>query len=333
MANILLTQSCVRSCPYCFARKHMEDSPPQDVLHWEDLLYLADLLETSHERNASLLGGEPTLHPSFVDFVIYLLERDFHVTVFTSGLLSERRLEEAERCLRGVSPERLSFVVNVNDPGICTAAEIAKLDRFLESLAPHCSLGFNMYRADFDLAFLMELINAHGLRRHLRLGLAHPIPGEANACIAPEDLPRAAARLLEFLPRLRRLRITIGFDCGLPLCLFTAEQLGALHVATHANVHNSCGPAIDIGPDMTVWSCFPLSGFHRKSVFEFDSIPQIREYYEGLHRQVRAEAGGLFAACDTCEHRETGLCQGGCLAHVLGRMRSEPRVRAEVVYS
>ena len=42
MPNILLTQKCIRSCPYCFARKHMHDSPPDDILKWEDLIYIVD---------------------------------------------------------------------------------------------------------------------------------------------------------------------------------------------------------------------------------------------------------------------------------------------------
>lgn len=28
MPNILLTQRCVRSCPYCFAKKHMGGADP-----------------------------------------------------------------------------------------------------------------------------------------------------------------------------------------------------------------------------------------------------------------------------------------------------------------
>ncbi len=333
MANILLTQSCVRSCPYCFARKHMDDAAPHDVLRWDDLLYLADLLETSHERNVSLLGGEPTLHPQFVDFVLYLMHRDFHVTVFTSGLLAERRLQELDRYLKDAPRERLSYVVNVNDPAICTSAQLAQLERFLALSGRLCSLGFNIYRTDFDLAFLAELINRHGVQRHIRLGLAHPIPGENNACIKPAELRHAAARLLEFVPLLRRLRITIGFDCGLPLCLFSEAELGALYVVARGNVHCGCGPAIDIGPDMRVWSCFPLSGFQKCSVFDFNSIAEIREHYERLHRAIREEAGGLFDECDTCDHRQTGLCQGGCLAHLLNRFRAEPRVRVDAVYA
>ena len=47
MANILLTEKCVRSCPYCFAKKHMADAPDNTALKWDDLIYLTDLFVAS----------------------------------------------------------------------------------------------------------------------------------------------------------------------------------------------------------------------------------------------------------------------------------------------
>ena len=45
----------------------MSESSPDDVLSWENLIYLADFLEASDEHNFRILGGEPTLHPRQVD--------------------------------------------------------------------------------------------------------------------------------------------------------------------------------------------------------------------------------------------------------------------------
>ena len=73
MANLLLTQQCVRptrtvprsTCPGAF---------PDDMLGWEDLVYLRDLVQLSGEEKISLLGGEPTLpSPSSSTLVLYLL--------------------------------------------------------------------------------------------------------------------------------------------------------------------------------------------------------------------------------------------------------------------
>ena len=73
MANILLTEKCVRSCPYCFAKEHMDGAESDRTITWDNLIYIADLLEISREPHVSLLAGEPTLHPDFIDFVLYLL--------------------------------------------------------------------------------------------------------------------------------------------------------------------------------------------------------------------------------------------------------------------
>ena len=327
VANILLTQKCIRSCPYCFAEKHMADSPPEDVLSWENLIYIIDLMEVSGERAVSLLGGEPTLHPRFVDYVIYLLERQFHVNVFTSGVMSDRMSSEIEHALSGVDPSRLSFVCNVNNPAGVPFSEQESVKRFLRTVGHLTTPGFNLYRRDFDLDFIFQYINDFGMNRHIRLGLAHPIPGRKNAFVQIDDMHKLVDRLVSYLPKFRRLRIKPGFDCGMPMCIFTDVQLGQLFRVFGGHLSFGCGPAIDIGPDMSVWSCFPLSSFHRRSLYEFDSFRDIIRFYEDLHTKVRVEAGGIFEKCDDCSYREDQLCSGGCLAHTLSHFQNEAPVR------
>ena len=310
----------------------MNDPSPDGSLTWENFLYVIDFLESSHERHISLLGGEPTLNPHFVDFVAYLIARQFHVSVFTSGIMSTPVLDDAWKHLRDVAPDQLSFVVNVNQPDISSDKETERLERFLELFGHHSSLGYNIYRPDFDLAVLFDYINRYGTRRHLRIGLAHPIPGEHNRCLASHELKHMAQRLMQFVPNLDQFHITIGFDCGMPLCLFSDEQLGILYRISQGNLHFNCGPAIDIGPDLTVWSCFPLSGFRRRSLYDFNSLQDIRQFYERLHKLVRQESGGVRLECDTCRHRESGLCEGGCIAHLVDRFHTEAPVRITEVY-
>jgi molybdenum cofactor biosynthesis enzyme MoaA len=56
MANILLTEKCVRACPYCFAKEYLKESK-ENLLSWENLIYITDLFEISNEKHLSLLGG------------------------------------------------------------------------------------------------------------------------------------------------------------------------------------------------------------------------------------------------------------------------------------
>jgi radical SAM protein with 4Fe4S-binding SPASM domain len=327
MANILLTQKCVRSCPYCFAKKHMADAEPDDTLTWDNLIYITDLLEHSHEMGISLLGGEPTLHPHFVDIVLYLLERNFHVNVFTSGIMSEKMFSEMERNLSAIPPDRLSFVCNVNDPEKTSFSELETVRRFLKAFGHLTTAGFNIYKPDFKFEFLFQYINEFGLHRHLRLGLAHPIPGKQNMYVPIDKMPQMAEHLISYLPQLERMKVKAGFDCGFPLCIFSEEQVGKLYMHNKGHLSFGCGPAVDIGPDMTVWGCFPLSNIHKKSLFDFDSMQDIRRFYLEIHQKVRIEVAGIYEKCDECLYREEGLCMGGCLAHSYNHFMKEPEVR------
>jgi len=332
VANLLLTERCVRACPYCFAKEQMADTNPSDMLPWENLLYVADFFQLSDEKHISLLGGEPTLHPHFVDFVLYLLRRRFHVTVFTSGIVRDAMLDEMQESLAGVNPEQFSMVCNLNEPALTTPKQTVRLRKFLSVLGHLVSPGFNIYKPDFDLEFLFELINQFGLRRSLRLGLAHPIPQQPNEHLRLDDLAAMAERLLSYVPLFREYKVAPGLDCGFPLCIFSDQQLGLLYRVNKNGLTFGCGPAIDIGPDLSVWPCFPLSRFHRRSLYEFNHLREIGQYYQEIHRKVRIEEGGIFRKCDDCPERETGMCIGGCVSHGLSKFAQEPRVRLDEVY-
>lgn len=334
MPNVLLTQYCNRSCPYCFAKRHMSDTSPDDVLSWDDLIFLADLLEKSGEKRFGILGGEPTLHPQFNDYMLYLLDRGFHVNVFTNGIMSERKLSEAGRLFRDIPPDRLGFTCNLNDPE-STAAPMAELEavkRFLFVFGEKVVPGVNIYRKEFSLEYIFRYINEFGLQRQLRVGIAHPIVGKKNAFVKRSDIREAIARLFSYRDMFERFRVKPGLDCGFPLCLFEDDELAWLYRVTGGHSEFGCGPVIDVGPDMKVWSCFPLSAHNSRSLYEFNSLAEVHNFYKRIHKSIRTEVGGVFEECDNCVHRYDGVCGGGCLAHSLSRFLNEAPIRMEEVY-
>lgn len=333
MPNILLTQKCIRSCPYCFARKHMHDSPPDDILKWEDLIYIVDFFQSGGDNNISLLGGEPFLHPEIVDYILYIINRGLHVTVFTSGVVSERIMTDAIPKLEYVNPQMLSFVVNLNNPKETPFSENETIGRFLSTFARFCTLSINVYKLNFDYSYALNAINKYGLQRHIRLGLAHPIPGKKNMCIKPEQLRVMAKELMDYLPTFEAFDIHVGFDCGMPMCIFTDEEIGKLYKHTFGNVNFRCGAAIDIGPDLNVWACFPLSEYNKKSLLEFQNHAELCKFFEDFHNAVKIESGGIFEKCDYCEHRIKGLCSGGCLSHSLNKFINEEKIRNAQIYT
>jgi len=325
MANLLLTETCVRSCPYCFAKQYMKDADVMDALTWDNLIYVTDFLIASGERHISLLGGEPLIHPNLAEFIIYLNKRGIIVTVFTSGIMPESKFTLFAEKMFSFPDLNAAFVVNVNEPRFSKPSELDKVRKFLSTFAQRASLSFNIYRLDFDMAFLANYIIDYNLNRHIRLGLAHPIPGKKNTYISPEYFDKVKDKLLDYFAEFEKLHIDPGFDCGFPMCMFNDEELGRIFKYTVGQCAFQCGPAIDIGTDLSVWSCFPLSDFKKRSLLDFNDFAEVIDFYNTEIEKVRQEGGGIYPACATCLYRQKRLCSGGCLAHVLNRFSVERR--------
>lgn len=324
MANVLLTNKCVRNCPYCFAGKEMSQSSSKDYLSWENAIYLADFLRTSGQRRVSLLGGEPTLHPQFVDILLYFVERGFNVVVFTSGIMSKSKLDELKRHVAEPAVDRITFVCNLNNPEQTQApkSESERVHAFLEALGPWTMPGFTIYRSDFELGFLFDLVNRYGMRKKLRLGIAHPIPGVENESIRIEEIGQVIERICSYKSDFDASRVKLSFDCGFPLCRVTDEQLGWL-TRLSGPMDFKCGPAIDITPDMQVYGCFPLATVNRKSVFEFDSYQQIVDFYKKQQGEIRSGRAGIYDECDGCVHQSDGMCAGGGACQLVSRFADD----------
>jgi radical SAM protein with 4Fe4S-binding SPASM domain len=115
-----------------------------------------------------------------------------------------------------------------------------------------------------------------------------------------------------------RNRVAVGLDCGFPFCMFSAEQVGRL-VAARATFHWMCGPIVDIGPDLSVWPCFPLSHLRQRTLYEF---PRLAELIDWMKQQIgteRAGCEGIYLECDDCHFRGNQLCGGGCVSYSLLR--------------
>lgn len=290
-------------------------------MSWEDFMYAADFLALGGLNHISLLGGEPTLHPEFTELVRYLYERGFHSAVFTSGVLSATKLADLVSLLEKLEETqvRLNFICNVNHPSISPEQELERQYAFLAAVKSHACLSYNIYQPDFDLDFLADYIERFELKRHVRLGLAHPIYQAQNLFIAKEQMKTVADRLVAAYPLFSQREITLGMDCGFPMCMFDDNGLGKMYKLSTNGIAFHCGAAIDIGTSLDVWPCFPLSGYERRSLYDFSSFKELEDYERTVVEKIRETQKGIFPECAICPHRKANRCSGGCAAHVLSQ--------------
>ncbi len=316
MANISVTSTCNRNCSYCFTRDAFEfgsrDNPHMPLKVYERAL---DFLVHSGMDQARLLGGEPTLHPSFHHFIDLALERGLRVLVFSNGLMDEKILRHLEK----LPPERLTVLINTFLPEASSPDERNRQREVFLRLGGRVILGVNIYSPAVKPDFLVDLIEEFNLSRTIRLGLAHPCLTKDNQYLHSRYYETVGRSIASFMEWNQTENLNPEFDCGFVPCMFSEEALAAMGEAAE-NIGRRCNPILDILPDGSVVPCYPLAGLCSRSLSSRHEAEMLREEFRGILNAYRDV--GIFRECNSCSFRREGLCHGGCLAAAMKRLRN-----------
>ncbi|MHC1728253.1 MAG: radical SAM/SPASM domain-containing protein [Syntrophobacteraceae bacterium] len=312
--NLLMTTVCNRRCKYCFAMDKVDYRKLPSGNQYISLDNFNKALSYFIDSNEkiSLLGGEPTIHPQFPEIIKFLRDRQIPVNIFTNGIMPKPSLN----ALAATDPAQFHLTVNVNEPHENKKEEWRRILGLFEMLPDHVGLGFNIYNTDFDPGFIIDLCNEYKLTKTVRLGLAQPIINTANAFIDPSFYKVVGKKIVDLSEKADRHDISLGFDCGFVFCMFTESQIGRLTV-NNVRLKFVCGPAIDIGPDLSVWSCFPLSRIHNTRLEDYKSLKDIVKFYTSKLQPLFQN--GIYDKCARCKFLFRKQCHGGCAAHIYNK--------------
>lgn len=146
--------------------------------------------------------------------------------------------------------------------------------------------------------------------------------GFAENDFLPLDRYRKTGRTVARLAReCFKENILVGLDCGFTLSLFSEEEIGLL-VKQGEGFKAVCRPVIDVGPDLDIWHCFPLTEVLNMRMEFFNNRREMATYYNRLVLPYRGI--GSLPECQTCQHLRLGQCTGGCLAHAINSFNRKP---------
>ena len=263
------------------------------------------------------MGGEPTLHPQFIELVERARRAGFTIVVFSNGLMPERNLSY----LASLPIAECTVLVNVNDPAVVRDDTHVRQHAAVKRLGGRALLGFNIYRPDFQLDFLLPIIAETGCRPAIRLGMAQPCLSGANLYIHPRQYVAVGSKIATFARVAAKSGVTLEFDCGFVHCMFADQDQEALKVSK-ADVGWRCNPILDVDIDGQVIHCYPLSWLGDLSLTPETDAPTLRGAFEARTRPYRQ--AGVFQECSACAFKASGECPGGCLAVTMRRFRRTP---------
>jgi radical SAM protein with 4Fe4S-binding SPASM domain len=319
--NILLTNFCNQNCPYCFAKGKLtlEKAVSSDRITLEELRIIIDFLKQAKETRVGILGGEPTLHPEFEKAVTMIIKEGLGINLFTNGLMKEG----TARFLKEIDVKTCGVTLNINSPESYTKKEWLTINRTARMLQKHLFLGFNIYRLDSDMDFIVDFIKKYDLKKSIRLAIAIPIVGINNKYVELKDYPKVSEMIVNFIEKHRAAGVSFYFDCSFILCSFTDQQLGKL-VRLRTFPFSRCEQVIDVGPGLQLWRCFATSRLWNKKLTDFKELKEIHNFYNEKFKNLRQL--GAMRGCLGCEYLRLGYCSGGCLGHTLRSFKLEGRL-------
>lgn len=312
MANQIITNVCNANCGFCFAaesrtRSLKENRRQMDETEMRDWLAFTMAAGIKELR---LLGGEPTIHPRFADFVRIGCEAGCRITVFTNGVMPDPALE----ALAALDTESCTVVVNTN-------AAIRPEDRkrqfaALKRLGERVTPGMTLTSVDFTLTAPLALIDAFGLRKAIRIGIANPTWGGSNCSVPPSRYSAVGQTLFEQSFIAARWGVALEPDCGFVRCMFgmnfdKLNENGFKYVSR-------CAPVVDMCTGGMMLPCFGLSGLIRLDRRDY---PDAKAAFDRFTEALKPwHSFGIYPECTQCRFFETEECCGGCLSARLRRL-------------
>ncbi len=307
---------CNRACSYCFAKEKLhsyKDKNAPTEISIENVEKALAFLSKTHCDAIQLAGGEPTIHSKFTEIMTLLLKNNLRVNLLTNALWNP----ELNAFFDKISPVSLGFLLNIDHPKTYKNSEKERLEENLAFLSKrgNITLSFNLFEKKPDYDYIFELVTKYGFK-NLRLSFSMPVSveGKTNTHLPIEEYKQAAKYVMDFTHRAEQLGATVGLDNAVPICMFTPQELSELMIKQVVSPQRNfvCNPAIDIGPDLSVWRCFGTSKLFNKKLDDFDSLGEILEYYQRMSRLYQFKFYPL-KECETCEHAKKERCQGGCI--------------------
>lgn len=311
MANIALLNFCNLKCPYCFADDMIQEESISITI--EDYQRLLEFLSRTPLNHVGLIGGEPTLHPNFIEIIKetnkYCREVDTAATLFTNGI-------ELDKYLQYLG-ERIGLLVNVNNPANMSDEQYNKLIGTLDHLYEldwfknRCTCGCNVYMGCEDYSWMWEIVDKYHLD-HLRCSVVSPGGCYWSWRGDKEHYYQVMKPIfLQFCKEAIKHNCRLGMDCGhIPMCYFTAEEKEIVESICDNLYQDFCEPVIDITPEFKATACF--GSYDPIDIRDFNDLTEVQRYLM-YKKNVPKALSNNQGKCSTCKKHKLLQCQGGCL--------------------
>jgi len=311
--TVVLSYQCNRSCDFCFSGELEKNDPGRiDRTFFSRVL---DWLEGKGFKNISLFGGEPTIHPEFIEFAGELNRRGYGVYFATNGLYSQK----VSKALQDVDFLKATF--NIPAKGTLSDGEAGRLEANLNAFPSHIKKAFRITLADTnrDLTFLKYLTEKYS-PEYLSYALAFPSSEKGNCFVATDGV----YGFFEDMKNITKIGMENNVPCGLvkpiPLCRFSSDELlSLLNPSDLFGVcdiyQDNCLQLVSLSPSGRFYPCISLPEQQICHLDQNPSLARLRKSNKQLIQTLRQTP--VLEECGRCNLYNARICQGFCYSYYI----------------
>ena len=323
-AWLTVNRACNLRCAWCYAQ---ETEFSAEKMEMETVEMALNLLRELPVKTVFLIGGEPTVHPDFLQIVRRVKEAGmlpmlvtngvaFHRKKFLqaaveaglSGVTTSLKAGDAQQYLKHTQRDAFGYVVE----GIRNLEELRTVHGF-----PH-RVSVTMCRELFEhLEKILGVIRDSGVQE-FSIDTERPIFKDGKAQPVPDTTPQQMANLLvNAYPTIQHAGVPFSIRLSLPFCLFPQAFIEELR--SKRQLISGCqliaGNGVIIDPKGKI---LPCNHFCNHSIGEITPGFSSGDYRafrarEDVLRFYRAMSGCPDKACKHCSQWTS--CGGGCRVH------------------
>jgi len=216
--RIILTELCNQSCPHCF-NADFRTKGVMDADMW--IKFIQDNTDYIRGHELKVMGGEPTLHPRFLEVVEESLNHYRTISIFTNGSTMHKYASN-RMLMKNHFRGRVDYKINgyVFDPN-----KFEEYKEYVHQIGLHCVVPLG----DSDL-FVNKVLEFTYLHPQVMILLSP----DTQVNIFDESILKEYREvwinvITDIVPELRRMNIPFGYDHVFPICFYTQEMIDILH--------------------------------------------------------------------------------------------------------
>ena len=309
--TVIMTYECNLNCSFCYSMHQAAQNP--GYLNNEMFETILQWMDGKNFKRISLFGGEPTIHPKFINYITKLNSLGYQV-YFATNVLYNKDVAEGLQ-----DADVLSMTLSIPGDNECSEKRKSLIRRNIGKIPQNVNKIFRITfsKENSGTDFLKGLIEEFDAEA-LSMALSFPSPGHDNCFVAESEFSNFTRNIIDLIEFSKKTGTYCALAKPLPLCAFKRDELMSMFYGfdsfSPCTIHQDDFLYLTtITHTGLFYPCIALPECKSINIKNNPDLNEISNYNRSIIESLKKKP--VLDKCADCNLFRPGLCQGFCYAY------------------